>query len=214
MVSSQEVRWFLKGSIEQYPELRRWVEAGAADPKWTGRLGGKPDTYLIVPGAADMGIKWREGQLQIKGLESSLGMQSFAGGFEGQVERWFKWSYEGKSIEEAFARWFTGGNVFPQTVEVHKTRCLRKVRINPFSPTPIEVDSKTHIDRGGALEVTDLRVGSQAYTSVAFEAFPNDSGMHGDFTVFVNTFLGKLAGVSLTASNSLSYPAWLWRTRT
>jgi hypothetical protein len=42
------------------------------------------------------------------------------------------------------------------------------------------------------LEVTDLRVGTRAYCSVAFEAFPNDSGMHGDFTLLANAFLEKL----------------------
>jgi hypothetical protein len=209
MISSHEVRWFLAGGVDQHSALRRWVEEGAVASKWTGRLGGKPDAYLIVPGARDVGIKWREGQLQIKGLESSLGTQKFTGPFEGKVERWIKWGYEGKSVEDAFAPWFKVSGAGPRIVEVHKTRCLRKVRMNPFTPMPIEVDSKTLIDRGGALEVTDLRVGAQAFTSVAFEAFPNDSGMHGDFTVFVNAFLGKLSGVNLTESNSMSYPAWL-----
>jgi len=209
MISSHEVRWFLEGGIDQHPALRRWVEEGATDPKWIGRLGGKPDAYLLVPGASDMGIKWREGQLHIKGLECSLGTQRFTGPFEGKVERWIKWGYEGKSIENAFAPWFQRSNAAPQIVEVHKTRCLRKVRLNPFAAMAIEVDSKTLIDRGGALEVTDLRVGAQEFTSVAFEAFPNDSGMHGDFNVFVNAFLGKLSGVELKESNSMSYPAWL-----
>ena len=209
MISSHEVRWFLKGGIDQNPALRHWVEHGAADPRWTGRLGGKPDAYLLVPGAADIGIKWREGQLQIKGLESSLGTQKFTGNFAGKVERWIKWGYEGKSIENAFAPWFDPSNTTPQIVEVHKTRFLRKVRLSPFSHTAIEVDSKTLIDRGGALEVADLRVSGQAFTSVAFEVFPNDSGMHGDFTAFVNAFLGKLSGVELHESNSMSYPEWL-----
>ena len=209
MVSSQEVRWFLEGGVDRHPELRRWVEDGSADPKWIGRLGGKPDAYLIIPGSADMGIKWREGQLQIKGLESSMGTQKFDGSHEGKVERWIKWSYEGKTIEDAFGHWFNTTKGAPKIVEVHKTRCLRKVRISPFAPKPIEVDAKTPIDRGGALEVTDLRVGAQAFTSVAFEAFPTDSGMHNDFTVFVNGFLEKLSGVKLTDANSMSYPAWL-----
>jgi hypothetical protein len=209
MISSHEVRWFLEGGIDQHPALRRWVEEGATDPKWIGRLGGKPDAYLLVPGASDIGIKWREGQLQIKGLECALGTQKFTGSFEGKVERWIKWGYEGKSVEGAFSQWFKLSKGAPQIVEVHKTRCLRKVRLNPFAAMAIEVDSKTLIDRGGALEVTDLRVGTQAFTSVAFEAFPNDSGMHGDFSVFVNAFLGKLSGVELTESNSMSYPAWL-----
>jgi len=209
MVSSQEVRWFLEGGIEEYPLLRHWVEDGAVDPRWIGRLGGMPDVYLIVPGASDMGIKWREGQLQIKGLEGALGTQKFAGLHEGKVERWIKWSYEGKSIETAFTPWFTKSYSVARIIEVHKTRCLRKVRISPFAPTPIEMDSKSPVDRGGALEVTDLRVNDRAYTSIAFEAFPNDSGMHSDFTGFVNRFLGTLHGVDLDESTSMSYPAWL-----
>jgi len=107
MISSHEVRWFLEGGVDQHPALRRWVEEGSADPRWIGRLGGKPDVYCAIPGAADMGIKWREGQLQIKGLECSLGTQKFTGSFEGRVERWFKWGYEGKPIEDAFTPWFT-----------------------------------------------------------------------------------------------------------
>jgi len=209
MISSHEVRWFLEGGIDQHPALRHWVEEDAKDPQWIGRLGGKPDAYLLIPGASDMGIKWREGQLQIKGLECALGTQKFTGSFEGIVERWIKWGYEGKSVEGAFSQWFKPSQDAPRIVEVHKTRCLRKVRLNPFAAMPIEVDSKTSIDRGGALEVTDLRVGVQAFTSVAFETFPNDSGMHRDFSVFVNAFLGRLSSVELTESNSMSYPAWL-----
>ena len=209
MISSHEVRWFLDGGVDRHPTLRRWVEEGAADPKWTGRLGGKPDAYLVVPDASDLGIKWREGQLQIKGLESSLGTQKFTGSFEGKVERWIKWGYEGKSVDDAFTPWFKSSNATPKIVEVHKTRFLRKVRLNPFTPLAIEVDSKALIDRGGALEVTDIRVGARAFTSVAFEAFPNDSGMHRDFTVFVNAFLGTLNGVELVETNSMSYPEWL-----
>jgi len=210
MFSSHEVRWFLEGSIDQHPELREWVEDGLDSPKWSGRLGGRPDVYIVIPGSTDMGIKWREGQLQIKGLESELGTQIFKGGNgsnSGKVERWMKWSYEGKSIEDAFGGWFAN----PRTIEVFKTRCLRKLRINPFSHALVEVDGNANIERGGNLEVTDLRVGGNAYCSVAFEAFPNDSAMHSDFTRFVNLFLEKLQGVRLTESNSMSYPAWLQR---
>jgi len=205
MVSSQEVRWFIEGSIERHPALKRWIESDVSHPKWIGRLGGKPDAYLVIPGAVDMGLKWREGQLQIKGLESSLGTQVFRGGHAGTVERWMKWSYAGNDIHEAFGGWFRSSRV----VEVFKTRCLRKLRLNPFRHEAIEVEPDALIDRGGSLEVTDLRVNATAYCSVAFETFPNDSAMHEDFTALVNKFLGELEGVELTASNSMSYPAWL-----
>jgi len=212
MFSSHEVRWFLNGSIEQYPMLRAWVEHGAHSPKWSGRLGGKPDAYIVIPGAVDMGMKWREGQLQIKGLESSLGTQVFRaheGHHAGKVERWMKWSYEGKSIESAFSPWFSSSQSGPKIVEVQKTRCLRKIRINPFTGALSEVDASASIDRGGVLEVTDLRVGERSYCSMAFEAFPNDSAMHGNFTTFVNTFLETLPDIRLEEANSMSYTAWL-----
>jgi len=154
-----------------------------------------------------MGMKWREGQLQIKGLESSLGTQVFRaheGHHAGRVERWMKWSYEGKSIESAFSPWFSSSQSGPKIVEVQKTRCLRKMSINPFSGALTEVDASAPIDRGGILEVTDLRVRERSYCSIAFEAFPNDSAMHGNFTTFVNTFLETLPVDSRCRSASVA----------
>jgi hypothetical protein len=142
MLSSQEVRWFFKGGIGQHQTLRNWVEgsdpfhrdASVARPQWKGRIDDQPDVYLLVPGQGDMGIKWREGQLQIKGLQSPLGTQLFSGRREGRVERWIKWSYEGEPIRQAFAYWFREpAGVGPLVVEVFKTRCLRKARIDPQS---------------------------------------------------------------------------------
>jgi len=156
---------------------------------------------VVIPNASSMGIKWREGQLQIKGLESSLGTQIFTGGHVGKVERWIKWSYSGDSIGKDFSG--------PHIVEVFKTRCIRKVRLNPFTGELKEVHPDEPIDRGANVEVTDLRVGSKAYSSIGVEAFPNDPAMHGNFTTTVNEFLKSLKGVSLTESNSRSYPAWL-----
>jgi hypothetical protein len=218
MLSSQEVRWFFQGAIEQHQALRSWVEESdpidgevdVARPTWKVRLGGKPDVYLLVPGHADMGIKWREGQLQIKGLQSPLGTQLFSGRREGRVERWIKWSYEGEPIKQAFAHWFREpGFAGPRIIEVFKTRCLRKARIDPQTGQAKEVNAEEHIERGCALEVAELRVGADLYCSVAFEAFPDDSAMHADFTSFVNCFLQKLPDVALSESNSMGYPAWL-----
>ncbi len=218
MLASQEVRWFFSGGIERYPAMRRWVEeftpipqeTPVLRPEWKGRLNDRPDVYLLVPDGSDMGIKWREGQLQIKGLLSPLGTQLFSGGHQGNVERWIKWSYEGPSVERAFGHWFNSASgAGPRLVEVYKTRCLRKVRMDPQSSGLKEVAASVYVDRGGNLEVTDLRVGSDSYCSIAFEAFPDDSAMHRDFTTFVKAFLEGLEGMVLSASTSKGYPAWL-----
>jgi len=219
ILSSHEVRWFFRGAVDQQEGLRKWVESispierdtGIAVPaEWEGRLNGRSDLYLIVPEHVDMGIKWREGQLQIKGLQCALGTHVFAGGRQGRVERWIKWSYKGEAIDQAFAGWFSkASGAGPRVIEVNKTRCLRKARLDPQTGKAREVSPAEHIERGCALEVSDLKVGTDSYCSVAFEGFPDDSAMHTDFSRFVNAFLEELPDIPISSANSMGYPAWL-----
>jgi hypothetical protein len=179
-------------------------------PEWTGRLGGKPDVYLILPGADDMGIKWREGNFQIKGRVASLGAHLFCGRFQGCVERWVRWSYAG--MPEAYRNLFLGGKADGLvTVSVGKTRALRKISINTYNGSALEVDPKSFIDRGINFELTDLEVTGKPYCTLAFEAYPDDSGMHAAFTRVVETLLDGLTGIDLGVENSMGYPEWLFR---
>lgn len=215
-LASHEVRWFFPGAIDQHKALVSWFETASplekkgnfAPPDWTGRLGDKPDVYLLVPGADDMGIKWREGNFQIKGRVASLGPQVFCGRFQGKVERWMKWSYA--KMPEPYQQLFEEGKQKGLvTASVQKTRKLRKIRLDSVKGYGEEVDPKSFIDRGIGFELTQLQVGEQLYGSLAFEAFPDDSAMHAAFTQTVEAFLAELKGVELAAVDSLSYPAWL-----
>jgi hypothetical protein len=94
-LASHEVRWFFEGSVEDHLDLKKWFEttepvkkdAAVGPPSWKGRLDDQPDVYLQIPGSEDLGIKWREGELQIKGRTAILGTQAF-GIHHGRVERW------------------------------------------------------------------------------------------------------------------------------
>jgi len=216
--ASPEVRWFFEGAVDKNPSLRTWFETSSPIPKkggfgppvWTGRLDGKPDVYLLLPGADDMGIKWREGNFQIKGRVASLGVQSFCGRFQGQVERWVRWSYAG--MPEAYQNLFLDGKAHGLvTVSVGKTRALRKISLNTYNGSASEVDPKSFIDRGINFELTDLEVAGRPYCTLAFEAYPDDSGMHAAFTRVVEILLGGLTGVELGEENSMGYPEWLFR---
>jgi hypothetical protein len=212
-LASLEVRWFFQGAVDQHQVLKKWFETakrkdGLGPPEWKGRLQDKPDVYLLVPASDDMGIKWREGDFQIKGRVASLGTQVFCNEFQGKVERWMKWSYA--TLPEPYQRIFADGKQNGlSTIAVSKRRALRKVRLNTLTGEAEEVDAKTFIDRGFGFELTDLKVGEKAHCSVAFEAFPDDSAMDAAFTQAVEAFLADLKGVNLSATNSLSYPAWL-----
>ena len=123
------------------------------------------------------------------------------------VERWIKWSY--RDLSEPWRRLF----VIPAdngliAVPVRKIRALRKLRLDWFTGTAQEVAADTPVDRGLAIELTDLECNGKAYCSLAFEAFPDDSGIHLAFTRAVGQFLDGLE-TELPLAGSLSYPAWL-----
>lgn len=213
---SHEVRWFFQGKTNQHESLKNWFETvapvqrhpGVGPPEWKGRLDDQPDIYLLVPGSDDMGIKWREGKLQIKGRVACLGTQVFCGRHQGVVERWMRWSYT--NTPAPYQRLFVAGKEMDLvTVSVRKTRALRKVRLDTLTGEAQEVDVKTHVDHGLGFELTDLEVAGKYYCSLAIEAFPNDSAMNAAFTRAIEAFVVELTDLDLTAAHSGSYPAWL-----
>lgn len=215
-LTSHEVRWFFEGKVDQYDVLKHWFMVTAPFPKsteigpplWKGRLDDQPDIYMLVPGVHDMGIKWREGELQIKGRLSILGTQVFCGRHMGNIERWIKWSYP--NLPTAYQRLFDKGEGAELvTIAVKKTRALRKLRLDTLTGRAEEVDIKTLIDRGIVIELTDLVLEGTGYCSLAFEAFPNDSAIDTAFTQAVEAFVDSLTEIDLLAAKSQSYPAFL-----
>lgn len=213
--ASCEVRWFLDGESAEHLDIRQWFiecapfpkETVVRPPEWRGRLGGKPDVYLLLPERSDMGIKWREGTLQIKGLVDELGPRTFANRHEGRVDCWIKWTYE--ALPRAYQAPFSshaGGDLI--TVPVHKTRALRMFRLDGQSD-PTEAPIGEVLERGLGFEITDLEVDDKRYCSVAFEAFPDDASMPEQFACVVGRILESLGTISLRIEESMSYPAWL-----
>lgn len=102
-LSSLEVRWFWKGEVETHPGLKSVFErfepiekrSDVQDVRWSKA---RDDVYLIVPSAEDLGIKWREGELQTKGRRAILGSMVFGDRLRGVVEQWTKWSHEGPDV--------------------------------------------------------------------------------------------------------------------
>ena len=205
--ASHEVRWFFDGAVDLHPALRSWFESSTpvrkkgdfGPPVWMERLDGQGLTCICsCREPTTWGIKWREGNFQIKGRAASLGVHEFCGRFQGSVERWMRWSYA--KMPESYHRLFTDGdNKGLLTVSVRKTRALRKLRLDTYNGSAEEVDPKAFIDRGINLELTDLEIGGKSYCTVAFEAYPDDSAMHDAFTRTVETFLDGLVGVDLGA---------------
>jgi hypothetical protein len=175
-----------------------------APPAW------RQDRYLLVPGHDDMGIKWREGRLEIKGREATLGPTEFAPAIDGVCERWLKWSYAGAAIERRFLRLFQGG-AGDGVVLVEKRRLQRHLRVKR-SGAVVEVDRAGARRRGVDIELAQIRLpgapGPGLHWSLGFEAFPSDQ-MAARFAEIVAGFLEGCAALPLRADRSMSYPRWL-----
>lgn len=212
--TSREVRWFFAGSLEQNPGLEQWFQkavpfarrGNVPPPVLTSRRGYAPDVYLLLPGHTDMGIKWREGLLQIKGRIASVGPTPFCGKHEGLVERWAKWSYG--DLPEAYRALFERGQQILR-VSVSKTRAVRLIDLQNGVADAEEVDVKTWLDCGIAAEITDLEIDGNRYCTLGFEAFPDAEVTAGAFNDAVAAFLETFGEPALQVEQSMSYPPWL-----
>jgi hypothetical protein len=54
----------------------------------------REDVYLYTPGCEYMGVKLRQGRLEIKWRKAELGNLRFGNQVEGKVEKWGKWLCE------------------------------------------------------------------------------------------------------------------------
>jgi len=216
--ASREVRWFVDHTVDNSAILKDWIEQKDPFDKdghflkagiWKGRLDEKPDVYALVSGADDIGIKWREGELQIKGRRENIGVQSFEGGARGYVEQWLKWSYNSPDIRAAFLPWFDpDAERGPRIIPATKTRALRKIHVDGLGKLA-EVSVDAFPDRAVNVELTELKVFDKSYWSIGVEAFPDDSNMAAAFYEVTSQFLSQLRDVQLDTGNSQSYPVWL-----
>ena len=211
--ASRELRWFFEGPLPAHPDLEEWFfgcapfakAAGLEPPAWLARRDDIPDVYLLLPGQEDMGIKWREGLLQIKGLVESLGEHEFCGKHVGTVERWIKWSYA--DLPEGYAELFDSPAV--STVAVRKLRAVRLLDL--ASAEPVEVRPDTDLELGMAVELAKVDIAGTGYCSLGFEAFPDHRLPAQRFGTVAEAFLRTLDALALTADRSQSYAAWLNR---
>ena len=92
MLSSTELRWFYPDKLPE--AISAWFGA-----KYLGTALEPPekreDIYLYIAADCDyMGIKLRQGRLEIKWRKAELGIVNIVKGVEGNLESWNKWLYD------------------------------------------------------------------------------------------------------------------------
>lgn len=191
-----EVRWFFEEEIS-FDHLKQSLSF--SDPSE------RVDYYLSGTGTR-LGVKWREGNLEVKQQRGSALPLDF-GRLSGEGEMWQKWSFSldrKESYREMLA-------TQPQPwVAVHKHRHKAGFAYDA-SQQKVHPLPEPSAEQGCDLEITVLTVAEQNYSTLGLEAFGPEPTLRQNLisTIGYLSENGNLEGLDLTGASSSSYARWL-----
>lgn len=185
----------------------RWFFPGDPPGDFFERFAGsrvaavRTDVYLTSFARGTLGVKVREGAIEIKRRTAALGALHLGQSGSGRLERWTKWSHR-----------LDAGDISGERSDPTLWRSLEKARVlRRFScelPEPVEVGHSARLSVGSGVEITRLRLDNAQWWTFGLEAFaPTD-----DLSAITRTirFLAErdlIPRVPFAASRG--YPAWL-----
>lgn len=183
MLNSLELRWFISGELPS--EISAWFVqdklGGQLQPSET-----REDVYLYTPECEYMGIKLRQGRLEVKWRQAELEILPFAR-IEGKLEKWSKWLCEDPK-EESFK---------PERVLKQKSWLkIGKVR-------------SQRLYDSCALELTQLNIRDCKWWSLALETLGTEPQQMNKLQSIFESVGKTYSGSHLQAQNSYAYPKWI-----
>lgn len=195
MYHSIEARWFYPG--EPPENIRQWHKKGGRPHE----DGSRADIYLCDTGEG-IGIKLREGLVEIKQKQKDFGEIHFGQNMTGRVESWIKWGFpiakQVNNSDEINKYWVT----------VEKKRWIKMFLLDhAFTQVPVS----QYPAEGCIWEISQIRSGNSddPWWSVCFELFGPKGGEINVLKNLVEAVVEGGEGVQLKAIDSYAYPAWL-----
>lgn len=185
MLPSIELRWFYPGNLPE--EISTWFKAdNLAQPLLPPEQ--REDIYLFVDPDCDyMGIKLRQGRLEVKWRRAELGTISFGNLVEGKLEKWGKWFCEDS----------TGESFQPQGV-VTKSKWIRVKKVR-----------QQRTERDCSMEITQLGINGNNWWSIAFEAIGEENASLANLQAVGSQVFQNYSSLQLQVQDSFAYPSWL-----
>lgn len=182
-----EARWFFEGCLPDH--VRLWfMKNQTLSPEVAER---RVDLYLRLPGVESLGVKLREGLLQLKRRREALFETEVVTALAGKLELWTKWSSPASGDELGASK--DVENWLP----VGKTRAMHR-----FSEEP---------GAGCDCELTELDVRERRFWTLGFEAYgAADRQLPALLQATAEIFRDGIPG-SIERSRSMGYPEWLNR---
>jgi hypothetical protein len=196
-----EVRWFLQGRIpEAIDQFKQYFHQGTI----VSPVEEREDWYLQLPQNDDLGIKLREGKVEIKKRVADRGMYQFAEQVAGRVEEWMKWSFASEVENQIFLE----QNFKQEWIAVKKSRQQKTYHILDQKITEV-IDPTCPTEQGCNLEIATLEMQKQTWFSLGFETFGERDRLQETFEQIVHHVLENSQFPPLQAEHSFSYPGWL-----
>ena len=218
---SAELRWFLpeqgqRDHLLRWFRLRDQLPLNDEEGQYDQKIAAEPfvklerertDEYLLLPDCDTVGVKQRQGKLEVKALVA--GPRPFSlGGVVGRMDQWVKWSFDpSEPIADQLEIELDQSGPWRKVV---KNRWLQKYS---FDSGLVAVSPDRRPDTGCNIELTVINVKATvgAWLSFGFEAF----GPSGRVTALLDEAVQHYftthgpAPVRLDGRDSLSYPSWL-----
>ncbi len=220
--SSAELRWFLRDADGDWGRLLKWfrnddrisLHAEAAyDTKtvtapFVKREAERADEYLRFPDCDTVGVKQRQGKLEVKALVASPRPYAIeSAGASGRIDQWVKWGFASEHQVAIEAELDRAG----PWRRVVKDRYLQKYAFNSGAMKAALPDDRP--ESGCNIELTKITVDAEIteWLTLGFEAFGPPALVTAILDMAVAQFFSihGPAPVTLDGRDSRSYSAWL-----
>ncbi|HSR30031.1 MAG TPA: hypothetical protein VLY63_05650 [Anaerolineae bacterium] len=201
MFPTVEVRWFHRG--ETPSDVTEWFLRDEPSPDQQPR---RIDHYLRLGQRDSIGIKLREGRIEVKRRQHRHGVVRFHDQIAGVVESWRKWSLPFAALGGDLAN---AAMPAASWIAVQKARLLRKYQIVGEGQL-VSVPAEVFPVQGCSVELTGVHTQGEAWWTLAFEAFGKASTRYDYLVLAAETVLAREGGPFLfDPRDSYGYPRWL-----
>jgi hypothetical protein len=203
MFPTVEVRWFYRGHVPL--EVEAWFHQGAGKVE---RHAAREDHYLRLRDTYALGIKLRQGRIEVKRRVRRPGVVRFHESVTGIVEHWRKWSFQLAEPDRALSSLSV-----PTTswIPVRKERMLRTYRLT-IDNHVVPASASEALRQGCEMELTRVHAAEQDWWTLAFEAFGEESVLQEQLELVARHVFAADEPPSFNASQSRGYADWLGRT--
>jgi hypothetical protein len=201
-IATAEIRWFIPGNIPENVSVWLALQKGTREEQSP-----RSDLYLVLPGQDSLGIKLREGRIEIK-KRLAIHEDLEAPGITGRVESWIKWSV--KAEDELTPEHLLSHDP-SHWISINKKRCLQKYEIgDEGNLMPHRMEGFP--PEGIAVELSELNAGDDSWWTFGLECFGNSEQVYPDLMTFIPSLTDGFPCGELIHSRSSGYPEWIRRT--